>query len=98
MKQVWVNWLTCSVTRSTTRSALLPTVVTAMPELKSMSEFPSTSTMTPPPAAVDEDRKHVREAPGDAPLPTFQQLTRLRAGNLRDQPAMLAEGRTAMDC
>src|SRR5258708_19476812 len=52
MKQVWVNCATCSVTRSTTRSALLPTEVTAMPEPKSISELPSTSTMTPPPAAV----------------------------------------------
>ena len=76
----------------------MPTVVTAMPEPKSMSELPSTSTMTPPPAAFDEDRQHVRQAPGDAPLPAFQQLTRLRAGNLRDQLAMLGEGRTAMDC
>ena len=52
MKQVWVNCATCSVTRLTTRSALLPTEVTAMPEPKSMSELPSTSTRTPPPAAV----------------------------------------------
>src|SRR5215475_2226484 len=51
MKQVWVNCATCSVTLVTTSSALLPTEVTAMPDPKSMSELPSTSTTTPPPAA-----------------------------------------------
>ena len=43
---------TCSATAAATRGALLPTVVTAMPEPKSMRELPSTSTMTPPPAAT----------------------------------------------
>ena len=52
MKQVWVKRATCSVTRWTTRSALLPTPVTAIPEPKSISELPSASTITPPPAAV----------------------------------------------
>ena len=39
-------------TRLTTASAALPTEVTAMPEPKSISELPSTSTTTPPPAWV----------------------------------------------
>src|SRR5215468_12152805 len=52
MKQVWVNIATCSRTRSATLGALLPTETTAMPEPKSMSELPSASTSTPPPAAV----------------------------------------------
>ena len=52
MKQVWVNCATCACTRSATRGAALPTEVTAMPEPKSMSELPSASTSTPPPAAV----------------------------------------------
>jgi hypothetical protein len=52
MKQVWVNWATCACTRSTTALAALPTEVTAMPEPKSMSELPSASSSTPPPAAV----------------------------------------------
>src|SRR5215475_9295292 len=52
MKQVWVNLAACSRTRSATRGALLPTETTAMPEPKSMSELPSASTSTPPPAAV----------------------------------------------
>src|SRR5215469_13125304 len=52
MKQVCVNRATCSMTRSTTSSALLPTEVTAIPEPKSISELPSTSMITPPPAAV----------------------------------------------
>ena len=50
MKQVWVKRATCSCTRATTASAALPTVTTAMPEPKSISELPSTSTTTPPPA------------------------------------------------
>ena len=50
MKQVWVNRATCSCTRATTASAALPTLTTAMPEPKSISELPSTSTSTPPPA------------------------------------------------
>lgn len=50
MKQVCVNASTWSRTASTTRVALLPTVVTAIPDPRSMSELPSTSTTTPPPA------------------------------------------------
>ena len=52
MKHVWVNCATCSCTAATTFGCALPTVVTAMPEPRSMSEFPSASTMTPPPAAT----------------------------------------------
>src|SRR3954471_13241526 len=51
MKQVWVKAATCSWTRLTTDGAALPTVVTAMPEPRSMRELPSVSRMTPPPAA-----------------------------------------------
>ncbi len=47
-----MNAATCSCTRLTTSGAALPTVVTAMPEPRSISELPSTSTITPPPAAV----------------------------------------------
>ncbi len=52
MKQVWVKDAACAVTASTTLGALLPTVVTAIPEPRSMRELPSTSTTTPPPAAA----------------------------------------------
>ena len=52
MKQVCVNAATWSVTRRTTSGALLPTLVTAMPLARSISELPSTSTITPPPAAA----------------------------------------------
>src|SRR5450755_1207837 len=52
MKQVCVKRVTCSITRLTTSSALLPTDVTAIPEPKSISELPSASTTIPPPAAV----------------------------------------------
>jgi hypothetical protein len=52
MKHVWVNARTCSVTAATTEGALLPTVVTAMPDPKSISELSSASTSTPPPAAT----------------------------------------------
>ena len=47
-----MNCATCSMTRSVTSSALLPTEVTAMPEPKSISELPSASARMPPPAAV----------------------------------------------
>src|SRR4051794_2817443 len=50
MKQVWVNAATCSVTASTTAGAALPTLTTAIPDPRSISELPSTSTSTPPPA------------------------------------------------
>ena len=52
MKQVWVNWATCACTAATTFGCALPSVVTAMPEPRSMSELPSASTTTPPPAAT----------------------------------------------
>jgi hypothetical protein len=51
MKQVWVNARTCSTTRPVTSGAALPTLVTAMPEARSISELPSASRSTPPPAA-----------------------------------------------
>ena len=50
MKHVWVKSATWRWTASTTRGAALPTVVTAMPEPKSMSWLPSTSRRIPPPA------------------------------------------------
>src|SRR3954470_19800808 len=50
MKQVWVKSATCSCTRDTTRGAAFPTDTTAIPEPKSISWLPSTSTMIPPPA------------------------------------------------
>src|SRR6185369_15026842 len=50
MKQVWVNAATWSATASTTRGALLPTVVTAIPEPRSIRWLPSTSITIPPPA------------------------------------------------
>ena len=52
MKQVWVNAAICSVTASTTRWLPLPTVVTAMPEPKSISWLPSTSRTMPPAPSV----------------------------------------------
>ena len=52
MKHVCVNAATWPVTFSTTFGAELPTLVTAMPEPRSISELPSTSTTTPPPAAT----------------------------------------------
>src|SRR3954454_22948664 len=51
MKQVWVNAATCSCTRATTAGAALPTVVTAIPEPRSIRVLPSVSSRTPPPAA-----------------------------------------------
>ena len=50
MKQVWVKSATWARTASTTRGEALPMVVTAMPEPRSMSRLPSTSSRMPPPA------------------------------------------------
>ena len=52
MKQVCVNCRTCSVTASTTRGLPLPTVVTAMPDPRSMSWLPSASLRMPPAAST----------------------------------------------
>ena len=72
MKQVWVKCATCSVIRLTTSSALLPTEVTAMPELKSISELPSASISTPPPAAVTKTGSTWDRPAGDAALPALK--------------------------
>src|SRR3984957_6692654 len=56
MKQVWVNRSACSRIPAVTRGALLPTDVTAIPEPKSISELPSTSMITPPPALMKMGR------------------------------------------
>jgi hypothetical protein len=48
MKHVWVNRSTCAFTASTTSGALLPTLVTAIPEAKSIHSRPSVSTSVPP--------------------------------------------------
>ena len=48
MKQVWVKLAACSATAETTRGDELPIVVTAMPEPRSMSRLPSTSSTMPP--------------------------------------------------
>lgn len=45
-----MNSATWARTASTTRGAELPMVVTAMPEPRSMSRLPSTSSTMPPPA------------------------------------------------
>ncbi len=52
MKQVCVNALICSVTASITRWLPLPTVVTAMPDPKSISWLPSASRTMPPAPSV----------------------------------------------
>ena len=44
MKQVWVKRATWSATAAATAGSALPTLVTAMPEPRSISELPSTST------------------------------------------------------
>ena len=74
MKQVWVNSATCLRTRSTTRGAALPTLVTAMPEPKSISELPSASTTTPPPARVTKTGSVVPMPGGTAACLRGEQL------------------------
>src|SRR3954451_14591521 len=51
MKQVCVNAAACSCTRRTTSGAALPTVVTAIPDPRSIRALPSASSRMPPPAA-----------------------------------------------
>src|SRR3954470_17387900 len=77
MKQVWVKAATCSLTASTTAGAALPTPVTAMPEPRSMSELPSTSTTTPPPAAATKT--------GTAPPTAAETAASRRASHSRDR-------------
>ena len=48
MKQVWVKFAAWSLTAATTRGEALPIVVTAIPEPRSMSRLPSTSSTMPP--------------------------------------------------
>src|SRR6187402_3920669 len=52
MKHVCVKAAACLCTASTTLGCELPTEVTAIPAPRSMSELPSASTITPPPAAT----------------------------------------------
>ena len=52
MKQVWVKCSTASLTAPTTAGSEAPTLVTAMPEPRSMKELPSTSWMMPPSASA----------------------------------------------
>ena len=52
MKQVCVKCAAAAATAATTAGLDAPTVVTAMPEPRSMSELPSASTITPPSAST----------------------------------------------
>ena len=75
MKQVWVNWADLRADPVAPPAARrCPTETTAMPEPKSISELPSASTSTPPPAAVDEYGQHVADAAGHGALPALQQF------------------------
>src|ERR1700688_4976119 len=65
-KQVWVKRSTCSVTAATTRGALLPRLVTEMPDARSIRRFPSTSSMIPPPARATNTPRVVATPAGTA--------------------------------
>jgi hypothetical protein len=65
-KQVWVNLAACSCTRETTSGALAPTLVTAIPEARSMRWLPSTSTMMAPPARSTKTGRFVPSPRGTA--------------------------------
>ena len=94
MKQVWVNFATCSRTASTTAGALLPTVVTAMPEPRSMNELPSTSTTTPPPAPAAYTGMMLPTAL-DTAAERRAASSASAAGHLGDQAAHLGQRRSA---
>ena len=51
MKQVWAKSATCRVTASTTRGSAWPTLATAIPDPRSISWLPSTSSSRAPRAA-----------------------------------------------
>src|SRR5674476_1220069 len=53
MKHVWVKSSTWDFTADTTRGAELPTVVTAIPEPRSIRWLPSTSTRSPVPTPAE---------------------------------------------
>ena len=86
-----MNRATCSVTRWTTSSALLPTEVTAIPEPKSISELPSASMHHAAAGGGHEHRQDMAEPPGDAALPPLEQLPRDGSGDLGDEAALLGE-------
>src|SRR3954452_9632224 len=69
MKQVCVKAATCSRTASTNAGAALPTLTTAMPEPRSISELPSTSTSTPPAARSTNSGTVVPTAEDTAAVP-----------------------------
>src|SRR3954462_14362869 len=102
MKQVWVKAPTWSRTAATTRGEELPTLTTAMPAPRSISELPSTPTSTPPPARSPNTGR-VLPTPADTVAPgrgappaggpgrpaAGRQLARAGAGDLGDQPTLL---------
>ena len=92
MKQVWVNSATCAATASTTRGDALPMVVTAMPEPRSISRLPSTSSTMPPPARAAYTGMVVPMPRGDGRALAFDQGRRLGAGDGCCQVAALFEG------
>src|SRR3954469_19724163 len=103
MKQVWVNAATCSCTASTTCGAALPTLTTAIPEPRSISELPSTSTSTPPPARstnsgtvppTADDTAAVPRARGarERRRPRGHEPPEAGPGQVGDQPPLLRQG------
>ena len=95
MKQVWVNWPAWCCTRSARRGALFPTEVTAMPEPKSIRELPSTSTSTPPPAAVMNTGSTWLTPRATAAWRRASRSREMRPGDLGDEAALLREPRSA---
>ena len=93
-----MNASACSVSLRTTDGAALPTLVTAMPEPRSISELPSTSTITPPPAAVTNTGSIVPTPSATCCLLPGQLLDRQWAGDLGDQVTFLGESGTAGAC
>jgi hypothetical protein len=92
MKQVCVNLATCSWTRVTTRGAALPTLVTAMPDPRSIKD--------PAAGPLDEDRQRGADPAGDGSGPALHQRARAWPGHLGDQAALLGDRRQGrgQDC
>ena len=88
-----MNLAACSATRAATRGAALPTETTAIPDPKSISELPSASTITPPPASVTNTGSDVADPAGHRALAPGQQLARDGSGDLGNKvPALQKAG------
>src|SRR3990172_6590498 len=90
-KQVCVSRSSWSCAAFTTSGEVWPTFRTAMPVAKSISRFPSTSSMIAPQARAVTIGWMFAMPWGHGPVPALEPLARLRAGDLGDELALLRD-------